>query len=146
MRFSLFHTSEAVPEETLRRAKQLGFSDKQVGKCLGLTELQCRQLRLRKNIAPWVKKVPGETSLFGGKDFKGGKEQEACLPLDTVKENKVKTLALSSSMGVLTLTLEENKFHPSSCYLCTARLSVVTSIYRLNIPKEKQTIFHFLCG
>ncbi|XP_005528945.1 PREDICTED: carbamoyl-phosphate synthase [ammonia], mitochondrial [Pseudopodoces humilis] len=49
--------SKAVPEETLRRAKQLGFSDKQIGKCLGLTEVQCRQLRLRKNVVPWVKQI-----------------------------------------------------------------------------------------
>ncbi|XP_074728352.1 carbamoyl-phosphate synthase [ammonia], mitochondrial [Strix uralensis] len=49
--------SETVPEETLRRAKQMGFSDKQIGKCLRLTEVQCRQLRLRKNIVPWVKQI-----------------------------------------------------------------------------------------
>ncbi|NXS63689.1 CPSM synthase, partial [Brachypteracias leptosomus] len=49
--------SETVPEETLRRAKQIGFSDRQIGKCLGLTEVQCRQLRLRKNIVPWVKQI-----------------------------------------------------------------------------------------
>ncbi|NWR79693.1 CPSM synthase, partial [Centropus unirufus] len=49
--------SEAVPEETLRRAKQLGFSDKQLGNCLGLTEPQCRQLRQEKNIVPWVKQI-----------------------------------------------------------------------------------------
>ncbi|NXT25397.1 CPSM synthase, partial [Syrrhaptes paradoxus] len=49
--------SETVPEETLRRAKQVGFSDKQIGKCLRLTEVQCRQLRLRKNIVPWVKQI-----------------------------------------------------------------------------------------
>ncbi|NWS69318.1 CPSM synthase, partial [Crotophaga sulcirostris] len=49
--------SETVPEETLRRAKQIGFSDKQLGKCLGLTDIQCRQLRRRKNIVPWVKQI-----------------------------------------------------------------------------------------
>ncbi|NXC98261.1 CPSM synthase, partial [Certhia familiaris] len=49
--------SKTIPEETLRRAKQMGFSDKQIGKCLSLTEVQCRQLRLRKNIAPWVKQI-----------------------------------------------------------------------------------------
>ncbi|XP_009995229.1 PREDICTED: carbamoyl-phosphate synthase [ammonia], mitochondrial [Chaetura pelagica] len=49
--------SETVPEETLRRAKQIGFSDKQIGKCLKLTEVQCQQLRLRKNIVPWVKQI-----------------------------------------------------------------------------------------
>ncbi|KFO96907.1 hypothetical protein N300_15370, partial [Calypte anna] len=51
------HNSETVPEETLRRAKQIGFSDKQIGKCLGLTEVQCHQLRVRKNIVPWVKQI-----------------------------------------------------------------------------------------
>ncbi|NXA60964.1 CPSM synthase, partial [Mohoua ochrocephala] len=49
--------SKTVPEETLRRAKQMGFSDKQIGKCLRLTEVQCRQLRLTKNIVPWVKQI-----------------------------------------------------------------------------------------
>ncbi|KAM6268887.1 carbamoyl-phosphate synthase [ammonia], mitochondrial isoform 1-T2 [Porphyrio hochstetteri] len=49
--------SETVPEETLRRAKEIGFSDKQIGKCLRLTEVQCRQLRQRKNIVPWVKQI-----------------------------------------------------------------------------------------
>ncbi|NWZ66623.1 CPSM synthase, partial [Acrocephalus arundinaceus] len=49
--------SKTIPEETLRRAKQMGFSDKQIGKHLRLTEVQCRQLRLRKNIVPWVKQI-----------------------------------------------------------------------------------------
>ncbi|NXT04187.1 CPSM synthase, partial [Prunella fulvescens] len=49
--------SKTIPEETLRRAKQMGFSDKQIGKCLRLTEGQCRELRLRKNIVPWVKQI-----------------------------------------------------------------------------------------
>uniref|UniRef100_A0A803WEH9 carbamoyl-phosphate synthase (ammonia) n=1 Tax=Ficedula albicollis TaxID=59894 RepID=A0A803WEH9_FICAL len=49
--------SKTIPEETLRRAKQMGFSDKQIGKCLSLTEVQCRQLRLKKNIVPWVKQI-----------------------------------------------------------------------------------------
>uniref|UniRef100_A0A674HAJ5 Carbamoyl phosphate synthase arginine-specific large chain n=2 Tax=Taeniopygia guttata TaxID=59729 RepID=A0A674HAJ5_TAEGU len=49
--------SKTIPEETLRRAKQMGFSDKQIGKCLRLTEVQCRELRLRKNIVPWVKQI-----------------------------------------------------------------------------------------
>ncbi|NXA71376.1 CPSM synthase, partial [Thryothorus ludovicianus] len=49
--------SKTIPEETLRRAKQMGFSDKQIGKCLSLTEVQCRELRLKKNIVPWVKQI-----------------------------------------------------------------------------------------
>ncbi|KAL9848582.1 carbamoyl-phosphate synthase [ammonia], mitochondrial [Geothlypis trichas] len=49
--------SKTIPEETLRRAKQMGFSDKQIGKCLRLTEVQCRELRLRKDIVPRVKQI-----------------------------------------------------------------------------------------
>ncbi|XP_064019992.1 carbamoyl-phosphate synthase [ammonia], mitochondrial [Pogoniulus pusillus] len=49
--------SATIPEETLRRAKQIGFSDRQIGKCMGLTQAQCRQLRLKMNIMPWVKQI-----------------------------------------------------------------------------------------
>ncbi|XP_028560613.2 carbamoyl-phosphate synthase [ammonia], mitochondrial [Podarcis muralis] len=49
--------SESIPEESLRRAKAIGFSDKQIGKCLGVTEAQSRELRLRKNVTPWVKQI-----------------------------------------------------------------------------------------
>lgn len=49
--------SESLSEETLRRAKQIGFSDKKIGKCLGLNEAQTRELRLSKNITPWVKQI-----------------------------------------------------------------------------------------
>uniref|UniRef100_A0A8D2LW28 Carbamoyl phosphate synthase arginine-specific large chain n=1 Tax=Varanus komodoensis TaxID=61221 RepID=A0A8D2LW28_VARKO len=49
--------SESIPEESLRRAKEIGFSDKQIGKCLGVTEAQSRELRLKKNITPWVKQI-----------------------------------------------------------------------------------------
>ncbi|ETE63907.1 hypothetical protein L345_10326, partial [Ophiophagus hannah] len=48
---------DSVPEESLRRAKQIGFSDKQIGKCLGLSEAQSRELRIKKNIIPWVKQI-----------------------------------------------------------------------------------------
>uniref|UniRef100_A0A8D0E6U4 Carbamoyl phosphate synthase arginine-specific large chain n=1 Tax=Salvator merianae TaxID=96440 RepID=A0A8D0E6U4_SALMN len=49
--------SEFIPEESLRKAKQIGFSDKQIGKCLGVTEAQTREMRLKKNITPWVKQI-----------------------------------------------------------------------------------------
>uniref|UniRef100_A0A8C5ZRG7 Carbamoyl-phosphate synthase [ammonia], mitochondrial n=1 Tax=Marmota marmota marmota TaxID=9994 RepID=A0A8C5ZRG7_MARMA len=49
--------SESITEETLRKAKEIGFSDKQISKCLGLTETQTRELRLKKNIHPWVKQI-----------------------------------------------------------------------------------------
>lgn len=54
--FSL-NPSDSITEETLRQAKEIGFSDKQISKCLGLTEAQTRELRLKKNIHPWVKQV-----------------------------------------------------------------------------------------
>ncbi|KAF4014153.1 hypothetical protein G4228_005239 [Cervus hanglu yarkandensis] len=49
--------SESITEETLKKAKEIGFSDKQISKCLGLTEAQTRELRLKKNIHPWVKQI-----------------------------------------------------------------------------------------
>lgn len=53
----LFYPSDSIPEETLRKAKEIGFSDKHISKCLRLTEAQTRELRLKKNIHPWVKQV-----------------------------------------------------------------------------------------
>ncbi|XP_036611813.1 carbamoyl-phosphate synthase [ammonia], mitochondrial [Trichosurus vulpecula] len=49
--------SDSIPEETLKKAKEIGFSDKQISKCLGLTEAQTRELRVKKNIHPWVKQI-----------------------------------------------------------------------------------------
>lgn len=60
----IFNPSESIPEETMRRAKQIGFSDKQIGKCLGVTEAQTRELRLKKNIKPSVKQVQCEACLL----------------------------------------------------------------------------------
>uniref|UniRef100_H3AH65 Carbamoyl-phosphate synthase [ammonia], mitochondrial n=2 Tax=Latimeria chalumnae TaxID=7897 RepID=H3AH65_LATCH len=51
------YNSETVPEEVLIKAKQDGFSDKQVGLYLGLTESESRDLRLKKSIKPWVKQI-----------------------------------------------------------------------------------------
>ena len=41
----------------LKLAKQAGFSDKQVGRILGIEEDEVRDLRLSKGIRPWVKQV-----------------------------------------------------------------------------------------
>ncbi|KAK0532788.1 Carbamoyl-phosphate synthase [Tilletia horrida] len=41
----------------LRQAKQLGFSDKQLGKILGSNELAIRRLRLEHGISPFVKQI-----------------------------------------------------------------------------------------
>uniref|UniRef100_A0A8C5I0V5 Carbamoyl-phosphate synthase 1, mitochondrial n=1 Tax=Gouania willdenowi TaxID=441366 RepID=A0A8C5I0V5_GOUWI len=42
---------------THKRAKQNGFSDRQVGKILGYSENQARDLRLSLDIRPWVKQI-----------------------------------------------------------------------------------------
>ncbi|KAF8915218.1 hypothetical protein CPB85DRAFT_1375175 [Mucidula mucida] len=43
--------------DLLRRAKQLGFSDRQLAVCLGSTELAVRTLRKEQGIAPFVKQI-----------------------------------------------------------------------------------------
>uniref|UniRef100_A0A8C5I3R3 Carbamoyl-phosphate synthase [ammonia], mitochondrial n=1 Tax=Gouania willdenowi TaxID=441366 RepID=A0A8C5I3R3_GOUWI len=44
-------------KDLLLRAKQNGFSDRQVGKILGYSENQARDLRLSLDIRPWVKQI-----------------------------------------------------------------------------------------
>ncbi|XP_067844338.1 carbamoyl-phosphate synthase [ammonia], mitochondrial [Heptranchias perlo] len=49
--------SESITDELLLKAKQDGFSDRQIGDCLGLTELDARKLRIHRNIKPQVKQI-----------------------------------------------------------------------------------------
>jgi carbamoyl-phosphate synthase large subunit len=44
-------------EEVLRKAKKIGFSDKQIGRCLHLDEMQVRILRQKFGIKPVVKQI-----------------------------------------------------------------------------------------
>lgn len=46
-----------VSKELLLKAKQDGFSDRQVGQILGSSEAEARELRLTHGIKPWVKQV-----------------------------------------------------------------------------------------
>uniref|UniRef100_A0A8C9SLT0 Carbamoyl-phosphate synthase 1 n=1 Tax=Scleropages formosus TaxID=113540 RepID=A0A8C9SLT0_SCLFO len=46
-----------VPQDLLLKAKQDGFSDRQVGRALGGTEGEARSLRLCHDIRPWVKQI-----------------------------------------------------------------------------------------
>ncbi|KAA8588268.1 hypothetical protein FQN60_001462 [Etheostoma spectabile] len=46
-----------VPKELLLKAKQDGFSDRQVGQILGSSERAARELRLTHGIKPWVKQI-----------------------------------------------------------------------------------------
>ncbi|KAK1216897.1 Carbamoyl-phosphate synthase [Marasmius sp. AFHP31] len=46
-----------ITEDELKRAKQLGFSDRQLATCLGSTELAVRRLRQEFGIMPFVKQI-----------------------------------------------------------------------------------------
>jgi len=50
-------SAASLPPARLRQAKQLGFSDKQLGKILGSNELAVRRLRLEHGISPFVKQI-----------------------------------------------------------------------------------------
>ena len=52
-----YGSAGSVPEELLLRAKQLGFSDKQIGLLCGSTEEAAREVRLKGGIKPWVKQI-----------------------------------------------------------------------------------------
>uniref|UniRef100_A0A4W6F7E7 carbamoyl-phosphate synthase (ammonia) n=1 Tax=Lates calcarifer TaxID=8187 RepID=A0A4W6F7E7_LATCA len=68
----LSNTEKTFIKETFTKAKQDGFSDRQVGQILGSSERVARELRLTQSIRPWVKQV-SVTGLFLGEhdlDFK----------------------------------------------------------------------------
>ncbi|CAL8342208.1 unnamed protein product [Boreogadus saida] len=49
--------SVTVPRQLLLKAKQDGFSDRQIGHILGSSDSAARELRLAHNIKPWVKQI-----------------------------------------------------------------------------------------
>ncbi|KAG0267870.1 hypothetical protein DFQ27_008050 [Actinomortierella ambigua] len=51
------HTLNDVPVSMLRHAKQLGFSDRQIGEAIASNELSVRRLRLDAGISPFVKQI-----------------------------------------------------------------------------------------
>ncbi|KAJ3085036.1 hypothetical protein HK102_000374, partial [Quaeritorhiza haematococci] len=51
------YTPQTVPVTLLKAAKQLGFSDRQVGKALGTSELAARKLRTEAGVTPFVKQI-----------------------------------------------------------------------------------------
>ncbi|XP_026768709.3 carbamoyl-phosphate synthase [ammonia], mitochondrial [Pangasianodon hypophthalmus] len=51
------YDSSTVPADLLLKAKQEGFSDRQVGQALGASEAETRSLRLSHSIQPWVKQI-----------------------------------------------------------------------------------------
>lgn len=46
-----------VNSDLMSRAKKLGFSDKQIGLCVGALELEVRKVRKDYGIIPFVKKI-----------------------------------------------------------------------------------------
>ncbi|XP_029968406.1 carbamoyl-phosphate synthase [ammonia], mitochondrial [Salarias fasciatus] len=51
------YKSDTVPKQLLLKAKQDGFSDRQVGQILGTSESAARELRISHGIKPWVKQI-----------------------------------------------------------------------------------------
>ncbi|XP_017326054.1 carbamoyl-phosphate synthase [ammonia], mitochondrial isoform X1 [Ictalurus punctatus] len=51
------YTSSTIPADLLLKAKQEGFSDRQLGQALRASEAETRSLRLSHNIQPWVKQI-----------------------------------------------------------------------------------------
>ena len=51
------HGTAQVPVELLRKAKQLGFSDRQIAKCVASAELAVRRRRQELGIVPFVKQI-----------------------------------------------------------------------------------------
>ncbi|KAJ3038549.1 hypothetical protein HDV00_000554 [Rhizophlyctis rosea] len=50
-------TPANIPATALKYAKQIGFSDRQIAKCLSTTELAVRKLRTEQGITPFVKQI-----------------------------------------------------------------------------------------
>ncbi|MFQ6037171.1 MAG: carbamoyl-phosphate synthase (glutamine-hydrolyzing) large subunit [Candidatus Aminicenantales bacterium] len=84
---------ERISENLLIRAKQLGFSDKQIGLLIGLEELDVRALRKQYGIEPWVKQIdtmaaefPAQTNYLylthnGSEDDVGFQDKEKVIVL-----------------------------------------------------------------
>ncbi|XP_039611293.1 carbamoyl-phosphate synthase [ammonia], mitochondrial isoform X4 [Polypterus senegalus] len=51
------YNCQVIPDALLLKAKQHGFSDRQVGQILGADEAKCRDLRLERNIKPCIKQI-----------------------------------------------------------------------------------------
>jgi carbamoyl-phosphate synthase / aspartate carbamoyltransferase len=61
-RFLGRHTMADLSPELLRRAKQLGFADAQIARCVGSTPTAIRKLRTDLRITPFVKQIDTGTS------------------------------------------------------------------------------------
>jgi carbamoyl-phosphate synthase large subunit len=57
MENSIRRESNSFDEHLIRKAKRMGFSDKQLARCLNLEEMQVRNLRQKFNIRPVTKQI-----------------------------------------------------------------------------------------
>ena len=55
--FFVFFPRANICTSLLAEAKEAGFSDRQIGKAIGVSEVDVRQKRVEANITPWVKQV-----------------------------------------------------------------------------------------
>lgn len=53
----VFFSRANICTSLLAEAKEAGFSDRQIGKAIGVSEIDVRQKRVEANITPWVKQV-----------------------------------------------------------------------------------------
>jgi carbamoyl-phosphate synthase large subunit len=53
----ILHKSNSFDEQLIRKAKKMGFSDKQLARCLKLDEMQVRNLRQKFSITPVTKQI-----------------------------------------------------------------------------------------
>ncbi|TPX36935.1 hypothetical protein SmJEL517_g00916 [Synchytrium microbalum] len=51
------YTLQTLPRSLLSRSKQMGFSDRQVAKAIGTSELALRKLRIDQGVTPFVKQI-----------------------------------------------------------------------------------------
>ena len=54
-------TRDDIDKEMLLLSKQAGLSDKQIAAIISTTEDEVRNLRIKHNVAPWVKQVKHDT-------------------------------------------------------------------------------------
>ncbi|MDQ5859862.1 MAG: carbamoyl-phosphate synthase large subunit, partial [Thermoproteota archaeon] len=57
MEDNILRKSNSFDEQLIRKAKKMGFSDKQLARCLHLEEMQVRNLRQKFNIRPVAKQI-----------------------------------------------------------------------------------------
>jgi carbamoyl-phosphate synthase large subunit len=74
---------ESIPEDMIREAKRMGFSDRRLAQILGVDELKIRELRKKRKIWPVYKRVDTCAAEFRAKTpylYSAYEEEEEALP------------------------------------------------------------------